>query len=380
MEGGEQARAKVADQPMDCCFHPTCNLMAAAIITGKVQVFRCEGEAAVAAFDLAAHSDSCRAVRFTGDGAMLLSASADCSILATDTASGTVAARLEDAHADGINRLECVEGTILASGDDEGLVKLWDLRQRKAVGTLEAHSDFVSDFYYTPERESLLSVSGDGTLVVTDLRTRKVAAQSEEDADDELLSVVVVKDGKKVVCGSQEGALFLYSWGYWNDCSDRFPGHPNSIDAMVKFDEDTIITGSSDGIIRIINILPNKLLGVVGEHADYPVECVALSGDRKLLASASHDNTVKIWDIAFLQEEGSDEECQAEPTPEEAQVQKAAAAGDDSDMADSSDEAGSSAGKRRKGKGKHEKTKMKGKGRGKKAPGGSRGSFFADLL
>ena len=53
------------------------------------------------------------------------------------------------------------------------------------------------------------------------LRTR-----SEEDADDELLSVAVVKDGNKAVVGAGTGVLSLYSWGYFNDCSDRFPGEP----------------------------------------------------------------------------------------------------------------------------------------------------------
>lgn len=35
-------------------------------------------------------------------------------------------------------------------------------------------------------------------------------------------------------------------------------GHPSSVDALVKYDTDTVITGSSDGIIRIVNILPNR--------------------------------------------------------------------------------------------------------------------------
>ena len=51
-------------------------------------------------------------------------------------------------------------------------------------------------------------------------------ARSEEDADDELLSVAVVKDGNKAVVGAGSGVLSLYSWGYFNDCSDRFPGEP----------------------------------------------------------------------------------------------------------------------------------------------------------
>lgn len=52
----------------------------------------------------------------------------------------------------------------------------------------------------------------------------QVRARSEDDADDELLAVTVVKSGSKVVTGSQMGVLNLYSWGYFNDCSDRFPG------------------------------------------------------------------------------------------------------------------------------------------------------------
>ena len=48
--------------------------------------------------------------------------------------------------------------------------------------------------------------------------------RSEDDADDELLSVAIVKHGNKAVTGSQTGVLSLYSWGYTKDCSDRFPG------------------------------------------------------------------------------------------------------------------------------------------------------------
>jgi len=33
-----------------------------------------------------------------------------------------------------------------------------------------------------------------------------------------------------------------------------------------------ILTGSSDGLIRLCSIFPNKLLGVIGSHDDFPVE------------------------------------------------------------------------------------------------------------
>ena len=52
----------------------------------------------------------------------------------------------------------------------------------------------------------------------------QIRAQSENDADDELLSVVLLKGDKKVVTGTQSGVVNLYSWGHMDDCSDRFPG------------------------------------------------------------------------------------------------------------------------------------------------------------
>jgi hypothetical protein len=224
------------------------------------------------------------------------------------------------------------------------------------------------------------------------------------------VAVAVVKNGKKVVCGSQSGVLAIWSWGYWNDCSDRFPGHPESVDALVAFDEDTIITGSSDGALRIINILPNKLLGVLGEHEeDMPVERLALAGDKSLLASMSHDACVKLWDMSILQDDDGDDEDEdvaadeaqqaaAAVADDEAPGSKptaAAAAGeigvggskrqqraegsDDSDSdgsdGDGSDDEGRGSSSRQRKK-KREKTAMsKGRGKPSKAT-----NFFADLL
>lgn len=54
----------------------------------------------------------------------------------------------------------------------------------------------------------------------------QIRAQSENDADDELLSVAIMKGDRKVVAGTQSGVVNLYSWGHMDDCSDRFPGMP----------------------------------------------------------------------------------------------------------------------------------------------------------
>lgn len=156
-----------------------------------------------------------------------------------------------------------------------------------------------------------LSRSADGFLSVFDIRKSKIVAQSEQQ-DDELLSLVTVKNNKKVIVGSQDGILSLFTWGQWLDSTDRYPGHPQSVDTIVKIDEDTVATGSSDGLIRIVSILPNKLLGVIGDHGEFPVECIRLDKDKRYLGSCSHDSTVKFWDVEDLFEEGDNEEEEEE--------------------------------------------------------------------
>ena len=53
-----------------------------------------------------------------------------------------------------------------------------------------------------------------------------------------------------------------------------------------------------------MNILPNRFLGVVGEHGgEFPVENLALSRDKKLLASCSHDQKVKFWNVETVKKE-----------------------------------------------------------------------------
>ena len=175
-----------------------------------------------------------------------------------------------------------------------------------------------------------------------------------------------MKRGKKIVVGSQEGVLSLFDWGDIGDLSDRFPGHPQSVDALVALDDDILISGSSDGVIRILSVLPNRMLGVVGEHSEWPVERLALSADRGLLASASHDNTLKLWDISYLREGGGEGEEEAEAGGAaagagaarpgrgraEGRVARAAVAAAGGDAAAEEEEGGKRGGKRRKGMGK----------------------------
>ena len=65
---------------------------------------------------------------------------------------------------------------------------------------------------------------------------------------------------------------------------------------------------------RAVGILPNRFLGVVGEHGEFPIEQIALSPDRNILASCSHDQKIKFWNVGHFREAALNEEIPEKKT------------------------------------------------------------------
>ena len=141
---------------------------------------------------------------------------------------------------------------------------------KTTVETFEKHQDYISDFDYCPSRESVVVASADGSLSFISVKDREIVYQTTT-CNDELLSCCVVKRGEFVCAGTQEGVVNIYRWDDEEEITDRITGHPESIDGMLKVDEDTICTGSDDGVLRVVQVIPNLFLGVVGMH-EFPVE------------------------------------------------------------------------------------------------------------
>jgi WD40 repeat protein len=63
-------------------------------------------------------------------------------------ASGKVAHIIKKAHANPINRVKFANENILISGDDEGVVKVWDLRTSDAIFEASEQSETVTGLYF----------------------------------------------------------------------------------------------------------------------------------------------------------------------------------------------------------------------------------------
>ena len=283
-------------------WHPTRRLLAVALVTGQLKLLNCDGEEPTQAASSKPHEGACRNVRFAPDGESVLSVGSDGSLQRRDVATNKRVWKHAQAHGAAANALACTGASGVATGDDDGAVKLWDLRQRTEALSFTESSDLVTDLAFVDGKApTLVASSADGCLCTFDLRRGALGAMSDNQ-EDELLSLAPMKNGTKLVVGTESGVLGIFSWGDWGDVSDRLLGHPQSVDAVVPINDDVLLSASSDGILRVVGVHPNRVLGVVGEHRDHPVEAIALTADGERLASCAHDETVRLWDVGYLKE------------------------------------------------------------------------------
>ena len=218
---------------MRIAMHQHADLVAASTVTGEVGIFEYGLEANAPRALLQHHELSTRALEFSRDGSTLFMGSKDCCISAYSLDAAVLSGRMCNAHEAAVSSLRVVDNNVLVSGDDDGTVKIWDLRQARTVHELKEHRDFISDIQIAPDEKTLLCSGGDGYLSIWNRKSGNLVAMSDE-MDDEFLSIQVVKSGKKAVLGTQSGVLAIFSWGMWGDMSDRFIGHPQSVESLVK--------------------------------------------------------------------------------------------------------------------------------------------------
>jgi U3 small nucleolar RNA-associated protein 13 len=201
----------------------------------------------------------------------------------------------------------------LASGSEDGKIRIWNLNTSKTIVLLDSHVSVVRSLDYSSQQDILLSVSRDKTIILWSTNTWKLTKVIP--ALEVLETGGFMSEGKFCYGGGEDGNLRIWTTNSGREVTERQP-KGNESDAIVavipslytygliSIHQDQTLRIHSESMLRDLppdTIIPNlpTIRRISGNHDEIiDMACV----DRSMLALATNTESIRIVSIA----DGSD--------------------------------------------------------------------------
>lgn len=281
------------------------------------------------------HKDNVTFVSFSPSGNKIASASRDRTVKLWDLQTGDLIFTLA-AHNDSVFSISFnPTGELLATTSNDGTVKLWQVSDGSLLRTISGHQKAVNWVSFSPRNNWLASVSDDGTLKVWTYDGELVANLTHPDA---LTVVGFSADGQTIISGDVKGKVQRWDWNNqnkeWNALptkqwqahqggiyslslsSDRHLANLAKPSATSNPTENKLMLNADANSVSVFPLIatasePLSEVKVASSEMDVTGQSSeTISQDRpqgfhrssdtvdgQQLATAGHDNLVKVWDL-----------------------------------------------------------------------------------
>ena len=188
------------------------------------------------------------------------------------------------------------DGRKVLSGSFDFSSVLWDFEEQREIASFDGHSGPVNSVVFIPGSNRVASTGDDGLVMLWDVTNGKVNLTGKlEGHNFKVMALGVSKTGDKLASGSWDKTVRI-----WNCETGKLIGKiklPVPVNALTFINDDQVIAvGGHDPTIRLVNSVTGKVEGKLEGHK-MGITALAVSLDGKLLASASIDKTVRLWDL-----------------------------------------------------------------------------------
>jgi RNA polymerase sigma factor (sigma-70 family) len=194
------------------------------------------------------------------------------------------------------------DSSLLASCDDTGSVlELWEARTGKVACTIDLTAERVIplDLAFSPDGKLLAITDGgnrkefSGGLYLWDLQAGRLAHKLLTPGEQGLFTGFS-RDGRRVAM-TTTGAVHVWDLPAARLTADVQAAHRGEITAVAVSSQGLVATASFDHTVRVWDAASGRQTAKLDHGAT--VRALALSPDGRTLAAACFDNSVRLWDL-----------------------------------------------------------------------------------
>ncbi len=186
------------------------------------------------------------------------------------------------------------DGSLLAAGDVEHRIKLFDVKNAKTLQTLRDHNAIITSVAFSPDGSRLASAAKENAIRIWDVKTGQVL-QTLDGHTQAVSSVAFSPDGSLLASGGYDKLINL-----WDVKTGKIvktlQGHTDSVtDVAFSPDGQRLASASQDTTARVWDVQSGRELFELKGHTG-GLTTIAYSPDGQWLGTGSVDRTFKVWD------------------------------------------------------------------------------------
>ena len=181
---------------------------------------------------------------------------------------------------------------MIASGADDGTVKLWSIQTERKIVTFKGHEKRVYSVAFSPNGDVIASGADDGTVKLWSIEAEREIMTFERpkgrvwwtgfSPTGDMIALLAGTTGKlwSIETGTETSIFDGYIYGAW----------------PVAFSPigDMIASGADDATIKLLSLETGQEIATFRGHEDR-VHCVAYSPTGDMIVSGADDGSIKLW-------------------------------------------------------------------------------------